>query len=1208
MKKIIVFWLICQSLFLGAQTVQLTPVANFEGKIGFQNPDGILVVDYKFSYCEKIRYGHYVVENAEEKQNLIDPTGKLLLNEWYEDISFESEYYCYLEQGELFQVYDLKNQRKVSDDWYDNADDSYKNRELLETERDNKLGIIFQGKLIYPAILDDSDDDRDLIRMGMVAGMQNDKWIPIRIDGSKKCQQSYDYVEALTYWDSKTQSMKGYNLLAVYDGMSGKYAIVNQYLEMTTEWFNQIDDFDENFLRVKNDDMENLVNSDGKLVSSKWWDDIDDFHEGFAIVGKDGHYNFMDLKGKLLLKDAVEDAERFSEGMAEIKTDKGTGFINTKGKIIIPPIYESATRFGDGIALCSTENHDCVGIDKSGKVLFTIKQYSPVYGFSHGIAAVANSEEMVQLINKKGELLSEPNYEVEEYGCFFMQKDGMYALVYNEKDLPVSYKHKNIAYDDDIITATSPGGKKNAFYEGRWICNEWYDNVEYYYFLEGKFSRKNIPIRVQNDGKFGLVDNAGKLITTEWYDDILIDDDVFEFQPDTFLIRVVNDHKYGLINSKGKLITDRWYTKIDADYLTEYQLGEYEAPFIKVWDELKVGLINLDGKLLGNQFFDNIDAGVFEENIYFPEMAILVSDNKKWNFLSLEGKILSDIWWDEISEGFLYSYWDGTAPTLESVKKDGKFFVLNDKYQQTNREGYDQVHEDLEYLSSNSNQTTFEVFRNDQIALIDKNGILISDWYSTDYSNLGSQIYVFGENGTYTIYNGWMKKVIAKEIEDVDEHLGNNLLKVQKNALLGYINLKGEVVIDFQYEFASTFSEGVAAVKKDKGYGYIDTLNNPITDFSWRDGFPVINGVGYYQDTDLKYIFVNKDGKPLSGKKYFDIARQEHGMYSLMQDGKIGAANAEGKEILPCKYSGLYILDENNILFYSGKKGGIAHSDGTIVIPAKYDEITLFGNFYRVKNKDLWGLVDSTGKEFIKCKYHEFSAIGNNLIIAINGDTRSLYDATGIELIPPKYVSIDRIPYSSFFLVQDIASGLFGVYSETGVQCVPPLYPDSFSVVSDSIIVFRQNGKEGAYSIAGNKICDAAYENIPFYSEKILVVVKDEKYGYIGMDGKEITPCEYEKAESFSEGLAAVAKTIDEKLRFGFIDRTGKVVINFDYEDALSFHSGYTAVGKDGRMAFIDKQGKKHTEYIFKSAKYDVGSVFRVERDYTFSLDVNTLK
>jgi len=47
------------------------------------------------------------------------------------------------------------------------------------------------------------------------------------------------------------------------------------------------------------------------------------------------------------------------------------------------------------------------------------------------------------------------------------------------------------------------------------------------------------------------------------------------------------------------------------------------------------------------------------------------------------------------------------------------------------------------------------------------------------------------------------------------------LVKVKKNNKYGFINRKGQVIIDFQYEDAHFFCEGLAGVKKTINGGFL---------------------------------------------------------------------------------------------------------------------------------------------------------------------------------------------------------------------------------------------------------------------------------------------------------------------------------------------------------------------------------------------------
>ena len=136
---------------------------------------------------------------------------------------------------------------------------------------------------------------------------------------------------------------------------------------------------------------------------------------------------------------------------------------------------------------------------------------------------------------------------------------------------------------------------------------------------------------------------------------------------------------------------------------------------------------------------------------------------------------------------------------------------------------------------------------------------------------------------------------------------------------------------------------------------------------------------------------------------------------------------------------------------------------------------------------------------------------------------------------------------------------------------------------------------------------------------------KDGLYGYIDSDGKEIIPLIYEKARDFNNnGLASVCKNG----KYGIIDTDGNTVVDFTYDyidyseanhlfrafngtltlpfkhpssgtyhildddgiekwnkkcDGLDMCDGYIKIKKNDKYAVYSLDGKKRTDYVFKS-------------------------
>ena len=83
----------------------------------------------------------------------------------------------------------------------------------------------------------------------------------------------------------------------------------------------------------------------------------------------------------------------------------------------------------------------------------------------------------------------------------------------------------------------------------------------------------------------------------------------------------------------------------------------------------------------------------------------------------------------------------------------------------------------------------------------------------------------------------------------------------------GYLNEKGLVIIPFEYDDAKPFSDGLAAVKKDKLWGYIDYNNKVVIDFQFVEAGPFIEGLAKYNNNPfdhlsepIDYGYISKDG------------------------------------------------------------------------------------------------------------------------------------------------------------------------------------------------------------------------------------------------------------------------------------------------------------------------------------------------------------
>lgn len=265
-----------------------------------------------------------------------------------------------------------------------------------------------------------------------------------------------------------------------------------------------------------------------------------------------------------------------------------------------------------------------------------------------------------------------------------------------------------------------------------------------------------------------------------------------------------------------------------------------------------------------------------------------VYDGEKWGYISSGGGTVISPRFDSVTP---FSE-DGIA----AVSENGRFFTINKD-------------DDMYGLDDNPETTRIQevcnIFGNCIIAkkdnkysIFDYDFRILSEQYKFDEITRGSHGVIVGKNGEeWLIVNLSNGNVVLRGIEDVavnsygsvfrDEkamvkiggkwHLidifgkdviqqtfenakapeSNGLIAVaDSNDMWGFINNNGELVIDYQYYDAYSFSDEVAAVQiYNDSWIYISKYNVPISDEEFKEAKPFHNGVSqvvdYSDNSDL---------------------------------------------------------------------------------------------------------------------------------------------------------------------------------------------------------------------------------------------------------------------------------------------------------------------------------------------------------------------
>ena len=364
--------------------------------------------------------------------------------------------------------------------------------------------------------------------------------------------------------------------------------------------------------------------------------------------------------------------------------------------------------------------------------------------------------------------------------------------------------------------------------------------LENYDSAENVWYERNV-LKVEKDGKWGLIDTNGKEISEIIYDNIKTLKGIQNS------IIVEKEGKYGLLNCNGVKILDTNYSEIlnfGDDYINGYITKNQDGKF---------GIVNVSGEQVlennyeeiyniysdkyfvigenGNQQLINKDKEKvltenFDEIKQITSTGVIYVKDGKYGFMDFEGNIIIEANYDvlnEINTGIFLTQKDGKAGLIDKDKNEKVAFNFKNIYYNQKAGIYIAENEDLTQTLIDSNFQTKVV------------GILSE--LNTDKGYMKIKV-----DDSYKYYNFRFEE---KNIKDI--YVNNKIFVSKKDGKYGFIDTKENVVVDYIYDDATELNEyGFAAIKKDGLWGAIDKEGNIVIDPK------------YNLDENLKIDFIGK--------------------------------------------------------------------------------------------------------------------------------------------------------------------------------------------------------------------------------------------------------------------------------------------------------------------------------------------------------------
>lgn len=331
---------------------------------------------------------------------------------------------------------------------------------------------------------------------------------------------------------------------------------------------------------------------------------------------------------------------------------------------------------------------------------------------------------------------------------------------------------------------------------------------------------------------------------------------------------------------------------------------------------------------------------------------------------------------------------------------------------------------------------------------------------------------------------------------------------LKKHDLWGFIDTKGNVVVDFKYFSAQGldapyYSDGIAFVaERQDGMNipvYIDTKGQPLfktVKIVW--GTPFEGGIALFgKGTTVysaTYSFYNKQGQPMPG--------------SVINSSSLAITN--------------YPFHEGFAKFYDSKTSswGFINNQGKWAIqPGKYNEVGEFSEgLAQVQNKSnyYWGYINTKGEEVIPFDYKNKPGPFSDGLAAVKNSKEDVgyIDKTGKVVIPFTFNGYNTAgPFKNGYAVADL--------NDKGLMIIDKTGKEVRKLSSTQVKVYK-NGWIGWFHDLGEHA--------------------SLTWGIVTPDGKDVlVPGYFNFIGEFSDGLAWAKAEIDGEQISGFINE------NFDF-------------------------------------------------------------
>jgi len=278
-----------------------------------------------------------------------------------------------------------------------------------------------------------------------------------------------------------------------------------------------------------------------------------------------------------------------------------------------------------------------------------------------------------------------------------------------------------------------------------------------------------------------------------------------------------------------------------------------------------------------------------------------------------------------------------------------------------------------------------------------------------------------GENAAYGFINEEGKYIIRPGYKYATIFNEDIAWVVAESSAPAAIDIKNEIKFRMNDAYkVRIFKDGLAAycIRTDEGlkWGFIDKRGKVVINPQFEECDDFYEGLCAVGNNDYEWGYIDKNGKLVMNYQFDRATRFNNNRAIVLLNDKWGVIDNEGKYVINPQFDNL-ICDGDKYLCYQSGKAGWCDTEGRFIINPQFDRASMFSGtkLAAVLMSDKFGFIDDEGKILINPQFEEAFAFNGKLATVRSGDKYGFIDRSGDYIINPQFerVAPDFFSYVS---------------------------------------------------------------------------------------------------------------------------------------------------------------------------------------------------